>query len=108
MDENVAEVLRTSNAFGCNKCGLQECGCAKVEARKPGELCPACRRSEEECICASHAQIWPVACGASGDPLPARTIEQTVNEALNYYYQRDASALARLVRSLLTNNQTKD
>jgi hypothetical protein len=105
MDENVAEVLRTSSAFGCQKCGRSACGCASVAPRKERELCPACKRSEKECICASHARIWPVACGVSGDPLPARTIQQKVNEALHYYYQRDAGALARFVRSLLTNNK---
>lgn len=99
------------SSFGCDKCGLVGCDCAARAAvqAKQEDVCKVCRRSELRCICLSHHHVPDI----HDETIERREhtkqatertphyVESQVQEALHYYYQRDAEGLARWVRRRL-------
>lgn len=103
------EVTEAFNGI-CKKCKSDPCECAgKPLSRVTGErlVCTVCRRQQQSCICESHVSVRH----SYGDPHAASEgtkrpysdgyISTLCNEALNFYYQRDAEGLQRWLRRVL-------
>jgi hypothetical protein len=101
METAAEPVVRKAarSAFGCSDCGRLSCICeAKPDAvGEKREVCSACRRAR--CICKSRVDRHQVAFDHLGEPI-VNSPQDAENLAVHYFYERDAVALARLVRSL--------
>lgn len=105
-----SDVADTFDASLCKKCKCQPCECeGKPLARAVAGVCSVCRRSTGLCICTSHhgvKQVLDVSVRErAAMPPPGQRTEQAmtvlVNEAMNLYYNRDASGLAAWIRRYL-------
>lgn len=86
----------------CPKCRLMGCECvAPSSLTAKQDICIICRRHKALCICRSHATYTEPTYDGYGEPVPAKTIDAKVSEALRYYYDRDPQGLAKFVRELL-------
>lgn len=100
--------LKESFAHLCKKCSTEPCSCdSKPMKTSLGDVCLACRRHVSLCICASHHPVKTIMADQGSAPTrPKRPfddhhIDRMVNEAMNYYYQRDADGLGRWLRRVL-------
>lgn len=86
--------------YACKSCGLFGCSCTPGANDAP---CPVCRRARYACLCRSHV---PVAPKREDEPQEeaktrAKRVERAKQEALQYYYSRDAQGLAALIERIL-------
>lgn len=100
--------LATSEELGCPKCKKFGCDCdgKRNLLPLPGDVCAVCRRNKALCICVSHMPYQVMLDEADERRVPppqdeVQTLEGKVNEAMNYYYSRDAEGLARFIRRQL-------
>lgn len=105
------DVEATFAASVCKKCKTDPCECAgKPMARTLGDnVCIVCRRARMNCICTSHQSVRQ----SYGDPhaiaasdLPKRPYSEAYiamlkNEALVFYYHRDADGLVKWLDRVL-------
>lgn len=91
----------------CKKCKAAPCECGgKPMKRTMGErdVCTVCRRQQLSCICKSHATVRHVHNDPHVDALNIKRpytdahIDVLCNEALAFYYSRDADGLQRWLR----------
>lgn len=92
----------------CQKCGRFPCSCVLAGKARQGVVCTVCRRSMDACLCKSHeagrradmdSELIKIAPPNVYDELTITALE---NEAMTYYYNRDPSAITRLIRRVLT------
>lgn len=98
--------------FGCHQCGLIGCECPPVEppvqrAGPGGGVCGVCHRGLNQCLCESHhsvKHVFDVETRARRDvsrPYSEAHLNALSNEALVFYYNRDAEGLVRWLRNAL-------
>lgn len=103
-----AKAGKAKGGGGCDVCGLMGCDCnpAVISQPRGKDVCRGCRRAIGACICQSHVRVREVHDFGKGErvrpmrPYPAKYVEVLVNDAMLFYYNRDAEGLARFVRKL--------
>lgn len=77
-----------------------------LDALVDGDPCPVCRRGKTFCICVSHQPVKPMSDEAPVLQRPQRPYSDAytdilVNQAVQFYYDRDAEGLAKWLRKAL-------
>jgi hypothetical protein len=93
----------------CKKCMSDPCQChAPMVKQQVADVCTVCRRHVSACICVSHheaRQLNDAVLPGSGQrpirPWSDAYMQAMVNEALGYYYNRDADGLSKWLKRVL-------